>query len=87
MEINYIEDKKESVVFEVTDVTHGFCNVLKDELVKDKKVKLATYKIDHPQTGIPTFKIEGDDPKKSLKAAVKSLSKEIDDLKKNVSKI
>lgn len=87
MEINYIEDKKNSVVFEIKGVTHGFCNILKDELTKDKKIKLATYKIDHPQTGVPTFKIEGDDPKKSLKAAVKSLSKEISDFKKQVSKV
>ncbi|MBW3021268.1 DNA-directed RNA polymerase subunit L [Candidatus Woesearchaeota archaeon] len=85
MEINYIEDKKKSLVFEVTNVTHGFCNLLKEELAKDKNVSLVTYRIDHPQTGVPRFKIEGDDPKKSIKTAIKSLKKEFEGLKKEVS--
>jgi len=87
MEINYIEDKKNSVVFEITNVTHGFCNLLKEELNKDDTIKIATYRIDHPQTGVPTFKIEGDDPKSSIKKAIKNLKKQFEDFKKEISKI
>jgi len=85
MELNYIEDKKNTITFEITEVSHGFCNLLKEELTKDKNVKLAAYRIDHPQVGVPRFKVEGDDPKKSLKAAIKNLKKEIASFEKEVS--
>ena len=87
MEINYIEDKKNSIVFEITDVSHGFCNLLKEELIKDKNVQLAVYRIDHPQVGVPRFKIEANDPKKALKTAIKSLRKQTEEFKKEVSKL
>ena len=84
MEINYIEDKKSTITFEVTKVSHGFCNLLKEELIKDKTVKIASYRIDHPQVGVPRFKIEGTDPKKSLKTAVKNLKKDVASFEKEV---
>ena len=34
MEIKTIENKKNKLVFEIKDVSHGFCNVLKKELWK-----------------------------------------------------
>lgn len=87
MNIRFVEDKKNSIVFEIEDVSHGFCNLLKEELVKDKSVKLATYRIDHPVVGIPRIRVDGDDPKKSVKTAIKALKKETADFKKESSKL
>jgi len=84
MDINYIENKKGSAVFEVRGVTHGFCNLLKDELTKDADVKIVTYRVDHPIVGVPRMKIEAKDVKASIKKAVKALEKQMDDARKEV---
>ena len=87
MNIRFVEDKKDSIVFEIEGVSHGFCNLLKDELVKNQSVKIATYRIDHPVVGVPRMMVEGDDPKESVKAAIKALKKTTADFKKEVAKL
>ncbi len=87
MEIRFIEEKKSSITFEIEGVSHGFCNLLKEELVKDKTVKLATYRIDHPLVGIPRMKVEAVDAKASVKKAVKSLKKEVESFKTESKKV
>lgn len=87
MNINILEDKKGSLVFEIEGVSHGFCNLLKDELVKDDSVKIATYRLDHPLVGVPRMKIEGSDARSSLKKAVKSLKKDVESFKKEAEKL
>ena len=87
MEVTFIEDKKNSITFTVTGVSHGFCNLLKEELAKDSNVKMATYRIDHPLVGIPRFKVEGTNPKSSLKKAIRNLSKEIESFKTQSKKL
>lgn len=87
MDINYIEKKKGSAIFEVHGVTHGFCNLLKDEIAKDADVKLVTYRVDHPIVGVPRIKIEGKDVQASLKKALKALEKQMDDARKEVKSL
>ena len=69
MEFTVIEESKKKIVFHLKDETHTFCNALKHELVNIKGVTIATYKIDHPLVGIPTFLVETKDlePRKALK--------------------
>lgn len=89
MELKVIEDKKNRVVFELKSATHGFCNILKDQLWKDSHVKVAAYKVEHPLVGIPTFIVETDgkiSPKNALIGAVKKLDGVAEKLKKEVSK-
>ena len=86
MKINFIEDKKNSITFEIEGATHGFCNLLKEELIKDSSVKLATYRIDHPLVGIPRMKVEGSNPKASVKKAIKSLNKQVTAFKAEAKK-
>ena len=87
MEIKYVEEKKDEIVFDVVGVTHGFCNLLKEELVKDKNVELATYKIDHPLVGIPRFKVIASDGKAAVKKAIKSIRKQVEEFKADAKKI
>lgn len=89
MEFNLIEENKTKLVFELPGETHTFCNALKKELQDLKGVTLATYKIDHPLVGVPTFQIEtkGVEPRKALKSALKSLKKKANEFKKEVKKL
>lgn len=89
MELNVLEESKSKIVFELKGETHTFCNLLKHELQQIKGVSLATYKIDHPLVGIPTFQIEtsGVEPRKALKDALKSIKKQGESFKKEVSKL
>jgi len=89
MEIKTIENKKNKLVFEIKDVSHGFCNVLKKELWNDSHIKAAAYKIEHPLIGIPTFMVETDGketPKAALVKAAEKLSKKSSELKKKIEK-
>lgn len=87
MEIRIIEDKKNLLVFDIVGVTHGFCTLLKDALLEDKNVKLATYKVDHPLVGIPRLRVEGSDPNASVKKALKAMRKQVEDFEKEAKKI
>ena len=79
---------KKKIVFELTDKTHTFCNMLKDELQNDKNVSVATYTINHPLVGKPVFtlEIESGDIKKILDNAINRLQKKISDLEKESKK-
>jgi len=86
MEINIIEDKKNKLVFEIKGEDHTFSNLLRKELWNDKHVKASAYEIDHPLVGQPKFVLQtdGEDPKKTLKAAAKRVEKQLDKLKDEI---
>ncbi len=87
MEFKILEESKNRLVFQLKGETHTFCNALKEALLGVKDVTLATYKIDHPLIGVPEFLVEGKDPKKCLKEALKLLKKNAEEFKKEVSKL
>ena len=88
MEINVLEESKNRLVVELKGESHSFCNALKAELWKNKKVKVAGYNIAHPLVGVPKLVIETEsgDPKKLLVDAVKNLKKDADAFIKSFSK-
>ena len=75
MELKIIEDKKDLLRFELKGESHTLCNMLKQELTKDKEVQYATYSIAHPLIGIPDFiiKTKSITPREALKKAIKGL--------------
>ncbi len=75
MEIEILKDSKEKLEIQLKGENHTFCNILRKEIWKDKTVKLAAYQIEHSLTGNPVLTIEGKNPKKSLKEAIKNLKK------------
>ena len=87
MEVKYLVDKKNIVEFEIPGVSHGFCNLLKEELVLDKNVEVASYKVDHPMLQIPIIIVQGKNPKASIKAAVESLKTKVAEMKKEIKKL
>jgi len=74
MEIKILKDEKDSMDVELSSLT--IAEVLRVYLNKEG-AKLAAWKRDHP-TENPVLHIEGDNPKKLLKAAIATLEKEID---------
>lgn len=89
MEINILEEKKNRLVFEIKGEGNTLCNALQKELWADSHVKSAGYNIAHPLINIPKFVLETDgaDPKKTISAAVKRLTKESAKLKEQAKKI
>ncbi|MEK6901576.1 MAG: DNA-directed RNA polymerase subunit L [Nanoarchaeota archaeon] len=87
MEFVVLEESKKRLSFQLKGETHTFCNALKHELQLVKGVTLATYKIDHPLVGVPTFLVEtsGIEPRKAIKEALKALKKKAEDFKKEVA--
>jgi DNA-directed RNA polymerase subunit L len=88
MEIKIVKDEKNTLVFEVKGVSHGFCNMLKEQLLQDDHIKIATYKVEHPLVNIPKFLVETDgaDPKKCVLDAVKKLKSLVEKSQKDFSK-
>jgi len=78
MEIEYIEENKNKLTFEIEGEDHTFCNLLKEELQNNKDVKMASYKIKHPLVNKVTLFLEtsGADPKKIIVEAAKSIQKQ-----------
>jgi DNA-directed RNA polymerase subunit L len=87
MEIRVIEESKNSLVFEIAGVSHGFCNLLKEELSGDDSVKAVAYRIDHPLIGVPRIKVAGSDPRASVKKAVKRARKMAEEFEKEAKKL
>lgn len=89
MEMTVIEEKKNKLVFKIEGAGHTICNIIKNELSKDSNVEVVAYKIDHPLVGVPQMIIETNgkiDPRAAVTKAIKSLSKDIDKLKKTATK-
>ncbi|MBU3924182.1 MAG: hypothetical protein KJ592_04650 [Nanoarchaeota archaeon] len=74
MEIKILKDEKNELDVEISSLT--IVEILRVYLNKEG-AKLAVWKRDHP-TKNPVLHIEGDHPKKILKATIATLEKEID---------
>ncbi|WP_303335746.1 DNA-directed RNA polymerase subunit L [Methanobrevibacter sp.] len=83
--IEIIEDKTLELTFIVHGESHGICNALRHNLMKNPDVEYAVYNIDHPLTGEPEMTIKtkrGKRPRIVLKQAAEELLEETDELKK-----
>lgn len=89
MEINVIEKSKTKLVFELKGESHTFCNILKNELWKDNKVKVSAYRIKHPLIATPLFTLEtsGKEPITCLQDAMTRLKKTDNIFKKAIEKV
>tara|TARA_Y100000310_G_scaffold329536_1_gene399589 strand:- start:706 stop:981 length:276 start_codon:yes stop_codon:yes gene_type:complete len=87
--IKILSETKNKITFTIKGKTHGFCNLLRQELLKDKHVKLAAYKIKHPLMNISEMVVETDgqkEPKIALVDTTKRLKKIADDISKEFTK-
>jgi DNA-directed RNA polymerase subunit L len=87
--IKILEETKHKIVLNIKGKTHSFCNILRKELLEDKHVKIAAYKVSHPLMDVSEMVVETDsqkDPKTALIDATKRLKKVADDLEKEFAK-
>jgi len=90
MELIVVEETPKKFVFELKGAGHTLCNAIKNELWKNKHVKVATYAIKHPVVGIPTVTVETDGimkPRKALSDAASKLASQTDKFKSEFKKI
>jgi DNA-directed RNA polymerase subunit L len=89
LDIEVIKNEGSFLEFRLIGEDHTLCNVLRDELLQNKKVKVAAYRIDHPllDRKRPMFIINTDgtvSPKDVLLEAIDSISKDVKVLKKKL---
>jgi DNA-directed RNA polymerase subunit L len=83
MEVKILEEKKNRLVFNIEGDGSTIANMLKKELWNDEHTKTAGFSVEHPLINVPTFVLETDgaDPKKTVSAAVKRISKDLEKFK------
>jgi len=89
MEIKTIEEKKNHLIFKITGEGHTLCNALKNELLNDDKIKIATYAVEHPLIQEAQFILETEnkEPKKAISEAIKRLDKTLEKLGKQAKEL
>ena len=89
MELTFVEEKKNRFVFKITGQGHTLCNALKQELLQDDHVKIATYAVPHPLINESQFILETDgaEPRKTVSAAIKRLDKTFEKLGKQAKEL
>ena len=89
MEIEILEEEKNTVKFKIKGERHTILNLLKKELFEDSSVEFAGYRIDHPLIDEVIFSVTTakKDPKKAVKDAIARIQKQIDDFHEQVKKI
>ena len=78
MKVTVVENKKGLYVADIEGVSHEFCLLLKDQLLKDSAVTVATYRIDHPLERKARIYIEtkGKEASKAIEDAIKKIEKD-----------
>ena len=88
MELTVQEKSKNKLVLQLKSETTTICNVLRDQLWSDEKIKAAGYNVRHPLEGQPSLIIEitTKKPETALQDAVSSVRKDLSKLKKDIKK-
>ena len=81
MEIRLIKKEKDSMELEVVGEDETLLEPLKQKLLEDKNVELATYLLGHPMLENPKIfvKVKSGKPQAAFKKAAKALTTEYDD--------
>ena len=87
MQITVTEDKKNRYVFEMKDADIGLCQIIKEELLENSHVKLATVRVKHPLIGSPEILVETDgaDGRKVVAEAAQKAKKKAEKFEKEAS--
>ncbi|HNR43948.1 MAG TPA: DNA-directed RNA polymerase subunit L [Methanofastidiosum sp.] len=89
MDIEVIKNEGSYLEFRIIGEDHTLCNILREVLLRNEKVKVAAYRIDHPllDRKRPMFIINTDgtvSPKDVLLEAIGSINKDVKGLKKKL---
>lgn len=84
MDINILNSEKDSLEIEFGSLT--IVEILRVYLNKDSNVTFAAWKREHP-TKNPILSVKGKNPKKSLKDALTTITKDLDKVEKDFSSL
>jgi len=84
MELEILEQDKESIEVQLDNLT--LVEILRVYLNKDSDVKFAAWKREHP-TKKPILSVKAKNPKKAIKDAVSAITKDLDKIEKDFSKL
>ncbi len=84
VELKILRDEKDSVNIQVNSLT--IVELLRNYLNKDKDVDFAAWNREHP-TKDAVLTVEGKNPKKSIKTAIKNVLKDLDSVEKDFSNL
>ena len=79
-----LNQDKESIEVQLDNLT--LTEILRVYLNKDSDVKFAAWKREHP-TKKPILSVKGKNPKKAIKDAVSAITKDLDKIEKDFSKL
>ncbi|MDP2672204.1 MAG: RpoL/Rpb11 RNA polymerase subunit family protein [Nanoarchaeota archaeon] len=84
MELEILKQDKDSIEVQLDNLT--LAEILRVYLNKDSDVKFAAWKRDHP-TKKPILSVKAKNPKKAIKDAVSAITKDLDRIEKEFSKL
>jgi DNA-directed RNA polymerase subunit L len=84
MDLKILKEDKEEIEVEIDNVT--LAEVLRVYLNENSNVSFAAWKREHP-TKNPVLKVKAKNPKKAIKEAVSTVSKELDKVEKDFSNL
>ncbi len=89
MEVNILNESKDTIEFEIKDESSTLANVLRDELTSKDEVSFAAYTVKHPLVSSPVIVVKTKEgkPKKAVERAVSSLKSKIKELKSSTKKL
>lgn len=75
MDIELLENKKDTLEFIIKGERHSFPTLLRQALLQDSSVELAAYTLDHPLDSFAKFivKTKGKSPAKAIADALKQI--------------
>lgn len=87
MKMNVISEDKSSMVFELEGAQHSFPALLCWALLKDPKVEMAMYNVEHPLIGKPKVhvKTKSEEPRAAITTALKLITSELEGVRRGVS--
>ena len=88
MEIEILENKKDSLEFIVKGERHTFSNILREALLQDSKIEFASYKLEHPFDNEVKFfvKTDGKTASKAISDALGLIETNLNDFEEAVKK-
>lgn len=89
MKVRILKKTKNELKIEIDGEGHTFCNAIQKALLKDERVELAGYNIEHPLSSSPTIFLRtkrASNSKTVLENAVKTVQEDSDAFRKALNK-
>ncbi len=87
MELNILEETKDSIKIEIQEASHTLVNLLRRELWNNKDTTFASYNLKHPLVSHPVLNLKSKKPRKNIQETIDSLKKQTKELRDKIKKL